>query len=305
MDKILVLGGAGYIGSHVSELLPVTVFDSLLFEDRFLSPVPFIFGDVKNIESLEIVHDFDTLIVLAGIVGDGACAVNPSFTYETNVKHVKWLADNYNGKIIFTSTCSVYGKNDEFLNETSQTNPLSVYAETKLMAEQYLMNKKPDSLVFRLGTLYGLSGAYSRPRLDLVVNLLTNKAVKGETLTVFGGDQWRPLLHVKDVAEAIKYGIQENLSGLFNLGDRNETIKSMAEEILKIIPGNISYQDIMFEDRRNYRVDFSKINSTGWRPKHTLTEGIEELANVFKENRIKDCSSPLYNNAHFMASFLK
>ncbi len=296
--KVLVLGGAGYIGSYISEFMEVTILDNLLFEDRFLNPVPFIYQDVR--EDLEIVHDFDAVIDLAAIVGDAACAANPRLTYDTNVTHVKWLADHYEGKVVFTSTCSVYGKNDKFLTEEDETNPLSVYAETKLEAEQYLLKKKPDSLVFRLGTLYGMSGNYSRPRLDLVINVLTQRAVRGETLNVFGGEQWRPVLHVRDVGNAIKYGLKKNISGLYNLGSRNVTIKEAAEEIAYRIPSDIVYQDIMFEDKRNYRVDFSKFLNTGWAPSFTLRGGIDEMARVFSEGRIKDFSNPLYHNANYM-----
>lgn len=298
--KILVLGGAGYIGSYISELMGITVFDNLMYEDRFLSNSEFVFGDVRNLEGLQIVHDYDVVVDLAAIVGDGACAVNEKLTYDTNVKHVKWLADNYAGKVIFTSTCSVYGKNDKILTEESETNPLSVYAETKLQSEQYLLQKKPDSLVFRLGTLYGMSGPFSRPRLDLVVNVLTQKAVRGETLTVFGGEQWRPIMHVRDVGEAIKYGIDTNLSGLFNLASRNVTIKEIAQNLTELIPTGISYQDILFEDKRNYKVDFQKILSKGWAPKYTFQDGVWEMARVFAEGRIKDMSNPMYHNANFL-----
>lgn len=302
--KTLVIGGAGYIGSHISEIMDTVVFDNLLFEDRFLTPVPFIYGDVRNLEELEIVHNYPTVVVLAGIVGDGACAVDPKLTYDTNVKHVKWLADNYKGKIIFTSTCSVYGKNDDLLNEQSPVNPLSIYAETKLEAERYLLEKKPDSLVFRLGTLYGMSGAFSRPRLDLVVNVLTQKAVQGETLNVFGGEQWRPILHVRDVAEAIKFGIENNLSGLYNLGSENVTIRQIAEKILNTVPGKVEYQDILFEDKRNYKVSFNRINATGWIPKYFFDEGVEEMAKVFSQHRIKNINDPIYHNANYMKAML-
>lgn len=300
--KILVIGGAGYIGTAVYNILPVSVLDNLTFEDRFLEGVPFYYCDVRDLEALDkIVHNFDTVIVLAGIVGDAACAVNPQFTYDINVKHVKWLADNYSGKVIFTSTCSVYGKNDKILDESSEVNPLSVYAETKLIAEQYLLDKKPDSLVFRLGTLYGMSGSYSRPRLDLVVNVLTMKAALGEKLRVFGGDQWRPILHVKDVASAINFGINNNLSGLYNLGEQNITIKGVAENIVKLIPGSsVSYEDILFEDRRNYRVNFNKILNTGWLPEYDFDGGVLDMYKVFNEKRIKNLANPLYHNGNFI-----
>lgn len=299
--RVLILGGAGYIGSYISEIMDADVFDNLMYEDRFLAPVPFIYGDVRDLDKLDsIIHEYDVVIDLAAIVGDGACAVNPELTYDTNVKHVKWLADNFKGKIVFTSTCSVYGKNDKLLTEQDETNPLSIYAETKLEAERYLIENRPDSLIFRLGTLYGLSGAYSRPRLDLVVNVLTQKAVKGETLTVFGGEQWRPILHVKDVGTAIKHGVRRNISGLYNLGSMNVTIKDIAEEIALVIPAEIKYQDILFEDKRNYKVDFTRYMYEGWAPRHNLFNGIKEMAKVFGENRIKDMSDPVYHNANFI-----
>jgi len=199
-NKILVIGGAGYIGGAVSDIMNVSVFDNLMFEDRYFKPVEFHYGDVRNKkELLNQVMPYDTLVVLAGLVGDPACEVDKELTYEINVKHVKWLADNYPGKIIYTSSCSVYGKNNNLIDEDAEPNPLSTYAESKVMCEEILRNR-PDSLIYRLGTLYGVGDKYSRPRLDLVVNVLTLKAVLKETLHVFGGDQWRPIINVKDVA---------------------------------------------------------------------------------------------------------
>ena len=116
----------------------VSVLDNLLYEERYLRDVEFFNVDVRNIEELsKIIHNYDTVIVLAGLVGDAACAVDPSMTRDINITHVKWVADNYKGKIVYTSTCSVYGKNDDLIDETATPNPLSVYAETKLEAEQY------------------------------------------------------------------------------------------------------------------------------------------------------------------------
>lgn len=303
--KTLIVGGAGYIGSYITEIMNASVLDKLIFSDRFFVDVPFFYGDVRNLKDLEICHDYDCVIALAGIVGDAACAVDKQFTYDTNVNHVKWLADNFKGKIVLTSTCSVYGKNDKLLSEESEVNPLSIYAETKLEAEQYLYTHRPDSLIFRLGTLYGMSGKYGRPRLDLVVNFLTLKAVLGETLRVFGGDQWRPILHVRDVGEAIKFGIDNNITGLYNIGEENTTIKAIGEKILQMIPGNISYEDILFEDKRNYKVSFDKIKSKGWQAKHNFTDGVAEMIKVFKENRIRNAFDPLYHNGNYIKQHIE
>jgi nucleoside-diphosphate-sugar epimerase len=303
MSKILIIGGAGYIGgSIVDRIKNIAVLDCLLYEDRYLRNVEFFNVDVRNIKELEkIVHEYDTLIVLAGLVGDAACAVDPEMTNDINVIHVKWLADNFKGKIVYTSTCSVYGKNNDLIDEAALPNPLSIYAETKLEAEQYLINAKPDSLIFRLGTLYGISDTYSRPRLDLVVNVLTMRAALGETLKVFGGEQWRPLLHVKDVAEAMIYGLENNLSGIYNLSERNVILKDIAEEILKLVPDAIvEYNELPFEDQRNYKVKNDKILSTGWKPKYTLADGINEIYSLFKTKRLKDHTDSIYHNGNYL-----
>ena len=304
MNNILILGGAGYIGGAIATRLQnkVSVLDNLLYEERYLRDVEFFNVDIRNIEELsKIIHNYDTVIVLAGLVGDAACAVDPSMTRDINITHVKWIADNYKGKIVYTSTCSVYGKNDNLIDETALPNPLSVYAETKLEAEQYLINARPDTLIFRLGTLYGVSDSYSRPRLDLVVNVLTMRAALGETLKVFGGDQWRPLLHVKDVAEAMIYGLENNLSGIFNLSERNVILKDIAEEILKLVPGaTVEYNELPFEDQRNYKVKNDKILAAGWKPKYTLSDGIAEIYDLFKTKRMKDHTDPIYHNGNYL-----
>jgi len=303
MNNVLVIGGAGYIGGAISDIMEVVVLDNLTFEDRFIKPVPFIFGDVRNKkELLKHVKDFDTLIVLAGLVGDPACEVNRELTYRTNVDHVKWLAAEYPGKIIYTSSCSVYGKNDELIDETAEPNPLSTYAESKLICEEYLKDR-PNTLIYRLGTLYGLGDNYSRLRLDLVVNVLTMKATFGETLHVFGGDQWRPIINVKDVARAIKFGINNNLSGIYNLSERNVRISDLANEIVKMIPATIEQTDMLFEDKRNYKVKANKIYSTGWRAEYNLEEGVMSLHYLFKEGRIKDVRNELYHNGNFMRKY--
>lgn len=313
MDKILVVGGAGYIGGNLVDLIskaPYTrtksyipaVLDSLVYEDRYLKQIEFYNVDIRDTKELDrVVHNFSTVVFLAALVGDPACSVDKQLSYDINVTPVKWLTDNYKGKIVFTSTCSVYGKNDDLIDETAQPNPLSVYAETKLEAEQYLYKARPDSLIFRLGTLYGLGDTHSRLRLDLVVNVLTLKAALGETLSVFGGEQWRPLLHVKDVATAAYFGIENNLSGIYNLSEINATMKDIAETIVNEIPSaKVEYSDIPFQDMRNYKVKNDKIMQTGWRPHYNLIGGIKEMYNVYKEKRIKKIDDDVYRNGNYI-----
>tara|TARA_R110001592_G_scaffold363361_1_gene685184 strand:+ start:14037 stop:14981 length:945 start_codon:yes stop_codon:yes gene_type:complete len=306
-NKILIVGGAGYIGGFLTDYLTkndydVTVYDNLLFEKRFLKSCNFVHGDIRDQEKLsKIIHNYDCVIWLAGLVGDGACAVNQKLTKTLNVDTVKWLVDNYKGKIVFPSTCSVYGINDDLIEEGATPNPLSLYAATKLEAEKYVLKNSQNFLVFRLGTLFGLGDRHSRMRLDLVANILSMRAAKGETLTIFGGEQWRPLLHVRDVSTAILHGLKNDITGLYNLSYKNYTISELGEIISSFIPEcSIEFTDMKFEDLRNYRVKNDKYISTGWKPKYTLLNGIEQIYSLIKENRVKDTTDSVYSNAAYI-----
>jgi nucleoside-diphosphate-sugar epimerase len=166
----------------------------------------------------------DAVIWLAALVGDPACALNPGVTEKINVDTVDWLCRTFDGRIIFPSTCSVYGANEQQVDEKSATDPLSLYAKGKLEAESVIMRRRPDSLIFRLATLAGVGDTYSRIRMDLVVNLLVMRAKLVGQLQVFGGEQYRPMLHVRDVATAIVPQIKGDASGIYNLGAENDTI---------------------------------------------------------------------------------
>lgn len=305
--NILITGGAGYVGGYLTDFLlrngyDVTVYDSLIYEERFLKDVKFINGDVRDYEKLsKIINDFDAVVWLAGIVGDGACAVNPELTISVNVESVKWLVNNYNGKILFPSTCSVYGINNDLIDETAIPNPLSLYASTKLEAERYIVENCKDYLIFRLGTLFGLGDNHSRLRLDLVVNILSLKATLGQKLTVFGGEQWRPLLHVRDVSNAILFGLKNNITGLYNLSSKNYVISDIAKIISnKIENVEVSLMDMKFEDLRNYKVKNDLLLSTGFVPSYDLEYGIEQIHKIVKEGRIKNTNNSVYSNASFI-----
>lgn len=307
MKDILVVGGCGYIGGFLTDYLSdsnynVTVYDNLLFESRFMKPCQFIYGDIRDVEKLhQIINNYDIVIWLAGLVGDGACSVNPELTKELNVDTVKWLVDNFNGKIVFPSTCSVYGVNNDLITEGAEPNPLSLYAATKLEAERYVLQNKSNALVFRLGTLFGLGDLHSRMRLDLVANILSMKAASGKPLTVFGGQQWRPLLHVRDVSTAILHGIENEISGLYNLSYENFVISDLAKEIRNVIPDcSVTYTEMKFEDLRNYRVSNQKFLDTGWKPRFNIRDGISQISNLIYEKRVKNVNDLVYSNAAYM-----
>lgn len=306
--KILVVGGAGYVGGGIVDTLSkkndITVYDSLIYESAYRKDVNFIYGDIRDYKKINsILNNFDAVVWLAALVGDGACSINPTLTHEINSETVKNLVKNFNGKIIFLSTCSVYGAQEGVLDENSEVNPLSEYASSKLIAEKYL--EESDAIIFRLGTLFGISDQFSRIRLDLVVNILTTKALVDKKMSVFGGDQWRPLLHVKDVANAIEHNISSDTKGIFNLHYKNFKIIEIAEKIKVKIPDvSIETTPLPFQDARNYQVSSDKLKrETGFEASIELIQGIEEMYNLISSNRIKDINDPRYSNQNFLQTY--
>ncbi len=236
--KVLVVGGAGYIGGSVTDELarrgiPFTVYDNLLYEQHYLKPVDFIHGDIRDTEKLkEVLPDYTHVVWLAAIVGDPACKIRPDITKAVNQDAVEWLSKNYDGRIIFMSTCSVYGQNDEEVDEESSLNPLSLYAQTKAKAEGFLKGK--NAIIFRLGTVFGVSDSYSRLRMDLAVNYMTARAVTSGKLSVFGGTQWRPFVHVKNIGELIVNNLTTDATGPYNIASFNYQIRNLGDEISRI-----------------------------------------------------------------------
>lgn len=310
MSNVLVVGGAGYIGGALTDRIreaghEVRVFDALLYEEHYLKEVDFVRGNILERESLRPhVEWADIVVWLAAMVGDGACALDPELTWAINVGSVHWLAENFGGRIVFMSTCSVYGAQDDLLTEESPVNPLSLYAQTKLEAEAAL--REVDGIVFRLGTIYGLSDTYSRIRMDLVLNLLTVKAVLYGQISVFGGEQFRPLLHVRDLAEAVVPNLESDHRGIFNVHSENVTIRELGERIVAFAPGTqAEFTEMPFQDLRNYRVSSDKARLMfGFEPRLTVEEGIREIAEVVMAGRIRDTSTPRYSNLDFLRPLL-
>ena len=303
--NILVVGGAGYVGGGIVDKLKknhnVTVYDSLIYEESYRKDVDFVYGDIREQKKLlPLLDKCDAVIWLAALVGDGACAINPELTFEINSDSVKFLAENFNKRIVFLSTCSVYGAQEGLLDESSTINPLSAYATSKVKAEDYL--KDSNAIIFRLGTLFGISDEFSRIRLDLVVNILVTKALTEGKLTVFGGDQWRPLLHVIDVANAIDHTINLKTTGIYNLHYENFKIIDIANAIVERIPSaSIETTPMKFQDARNYQVSSEKLfQDTGFKASTNLLQGIDEVFNLISNNRIKDVSHNRYSNQNFL-----
>jgi len=308
--NVLVVGGAGYVGGGITDRLQaaghaVRVYDTLLYEDVYLKPVDFVYGDVRDAERLKPhLRWADAVVWLAALVGDGACSLDPELTREINVGSVAWLRDNFDRRIIFMSTCSVYGVQDGLLTEDSETGPLSLYAVTKLEAEEVL--HPTGAIVFRLGTLFGLGDTYSRIRMDLVLNTLTVKACLYRRVSVFGGEQYRPLLHVRDVAEAVLANLGTAHKGNFNLHASNCRIADLAEQIRGYVPDlEIQRTDVTFQDSRNYMVSSEKAaRAFGFAPKFTVDDGIREIKALVEDGRVRDISSPRYSNTDYLRPIL-
>ena len=318
VERVLVLGGAGYLGSTLVPILlsrgyRVRVLDRLLFGAESLDGLrgnPYfelMVGDVRDIEAVvAAVRDCDAVIDLAAIVGDPACAVNQQLSLEVNRAATRMLIDICKGygisRFVFASTCSVYGASDYLVDELTPPAPISVYAETKVASEQLLkeaVTSNFNPVVLRLGTLFGLS---PRARFDLVVNVLTARAAVTGNITIFNGEQWRPFLHVADAARAFVLALEADsklVSGeVFNVGDYalNLRLSEVSAKIVALIPG-LKVTHVENGDKRNYRASFDKIHTRlDFRCERTLESGIREILEAINSHQIADFTSSCFDN---------
>jgi nucleoside-diphosphate-sugar epimerase len=321
--RILVIGGAGYIGSA---LLPklldrghhVRLLDLFLFGKEPIVNVighpnlQIIQADFRHVDKIvQAMSGMDEVIHLGAIVGDPACSLDQELTVEVNLMAVRMIAEVAKGsgirRFCFASTCSVYGASDEILDERSHLHPLSLYARSKLGSEKVLMQMADDQfspVILRFGTVYGLSG---RTRFDLVINLLTAKAVKEGKITVFGGGQWRPFLHVNDAALALLKAVEsptDLIHGqVFNVGSngQNYQLGDAAQIIHSFVPQAEVVDMGADTDFRNYRVDFTKIKKMlSFTPEWTLEQGVQQVIAAFEKGEVRDYRSAMYSNVKFL-----
>ena len=308
--KVLVTGGAGYIGSVMVQMLLDEGFDVVVL-DRFF------FGketlkDVDGHPRLTLVKDdirwfdpslmkgVDAVIDLAALSNDPSGELDPKITMEINYKgrvRVARLAKKHGAeKYIFASTCSVYGFQEGIVNENSPTNPLTTYARSAILAEQDIMplGDSEFSVTFlRQATVYGLS---PRMRFDLVINAMVLYLWKERKLRIMrDGKQWRPFVHIKDTSRAfIKVLEADNdmvNKQIFNVGSNNQNyqILPLAQMLADALGMELQYEWYGDPDKRSYKVDFSKIKEVlGFKPKYTPKDAAKEIYQALDEGRIKD-----------------
>ena len=321
--KVLVTGGAGYIGSVlVRQLLnknfQVRVLDSLKFGgdalyDVMLNPnFEFIKGDIRNAEDIDkALVGIDAIAHLAAIVGDPACKKYSEEANETNWDASVNLFEKAEKagvkRFVFASTCSNYGKMvnpDDFVTERSELRPVSLYAELKVKFERFLLEQHRDSNIcstsLRFSTVYGFS---PRIRFDLTVNEFTRNAVVNGEQEIWGQQFWRPYCHVDDLAGSVvlvlKSSEEKVRANVYNVGwtDENYQKGTIMKEVCKVVPNvKVNYVEST-EDPRDYRVNFDKIkNELGFNLTKKVPDGINEIYTLVKSGIIIDPFEQKFRN---------
>ena len=315
VKKVLLLGGGGYIGPIVAQRLleygyHVTIFDNLIYQQyqstSFLfqhENFGFINGDLRDDAAvIKAYQGIDKLVILGGLVGDPITKKYPDESNAINVLGIQKSIDAISGTginhVLFISTCSNYGlmPEGEIATEESPLKPMSLYAEAKVQAENYLLQKKGNvdysATVLRFATAFGLS---PRMRFDLTINEFTREIFLGNELVVYDADTWRPYCHVKDFARLIETVLSSdpNLSSfeIFNAGgdENNRTKRALVQNITDQMPNaKISYKDHGV-DPRNYKVDFDKVKRVlGFKPEYSIDYGIKEVINALRAGIFAD-----------------
>ena len=320
MKNILVIGGAGYAGTHLcSELLKknysVTVFDLFIY-GNFLENnhnLNIIKGDIRNLQLLKrIVKNFDCVIHLACISNDPSFDLNPqlgkSINFDPFEDLIKISKDEGVKRFIYASSSSVYGvKVEKDVDENSSLEPLTDYSKYKALCEDVLLkynDKDFTCCVVRPATVCGHS---KRQRLDLVVNILTNLAYNTGEVSIYGGEQLRPNINIKDMSNAYLFLIKQPkklISGeVFNIGFENYSVNSLCDLVTKNIKHKVLIKRLKSDDNRSYHISSKKIQEKlGFNNYYNIEDAIIELINIFKKKILID---PLNNEIYFNIKRMK
>ena len=297
--KILITGGAGYLGSVFTRNLlknhEVIVYDNLMYNQTSLLDLSnnpnftFHYGDVREWSKLKyLVEQVDIVIPLAALVGFPLCEKDKDLATSINTTQIQNIVDvlSNDQMILYPNTNSGYGTRGKgMVDETNELTPISHYGRTKCEAENYIINES-NGISFRLATVFGVS---SRMRTDLLVNDFVYKLLTDRYITLFEHKFVRNFIHIQDVSRAFEYMIDNYYTfnnEIFNLGlsDENITKKQLVEKIQSHIPNtSVNYSDYYVDpDKRDYIVSNEKIEEAGWKPIFTLDDGIKELIQSYK-----------------------
>lgn len=296
--RILVTGGCGYKGTVlVPKLLDsgheVTVVDAMWF-GNFLQPHPnlrVLAADLRDTGSLPI-SDAEAIIHLASVANDPCADLDPKLTWEISALGTMQLAEHARRagvrQFIYASSGSVYGvKEEEQVTEDLSLEPISEYNKSKMVAERVLLSYRDDMLVqiVRPATVCGYS---PRMRLDVSVNMMTMQALTKDVMTVFGGAQVRPNIHVQDITDLYVFLIEQGsaIQGTYNAGFENLSILEIAQRVARRIPAEIKVTES--QDPRSYRINSDKLLATGFRPAKTVDDAIDEIIAAYRAGVLKD-----------------
>ena len=295
--KILVTGGCGYVGSVLVKDLIDKDFEVIIVDTQwfgnYLAPhknLKIIKSSFNKIDETYL-YGVDSVIHLANIANDPSVDLNPVLSWEVNAlatTELLELCKRSNIKqFVYASSGSVYGVKDE-LNVTEDLDlvPISTYNKTKMVTERICLSYSDDFIVqcVRPATVCGVS---PRMRFDVVVNMFVQQALMKKKITILGGDQVRPNIHIKDMSNVYLHFLENKIdSGCFNAGFENLTVKEIAEKVSKIIECDLEIQES--NDPRSYRQDSSKLVKTGFKKMHSVDDAILEIKSSFDENKIKD-----------------
>jgi nucleoside-diphosphate-sugar epimerase len=321
--NILITGGAGYLGSIMTELFlsqgyKVKCIDRFYFGQKpinnfkNLPNYEYLQKDIRDLTKNDM-ENIDCVIDLAGISNDPSCDLDENLTDQINhhgtVNVAKCAKAAGVPKYIMASSCSIYGASDgSYLKEGSAKNPVSIYAKSKIDSENDIINLSSNffSVTFlRLATVYGLS---YRMRFDLIINIMTMYAfTRGKIIILGGGNQWRPLVHVKDVARAFKLVIESESNKVngevFNVGsnEQNYRVNEIATKIKNTIPEKVEVELVPDDpDKRSYKVDFSKIFSIlNYKIKYDISYGINEIYDALKSDKISPDNPMAYTVKYY------
>jgi nucleoside-diphosphate-sugar epimerase len=305
--RILVTGGCGYVGTRLTEVLlartdhEVTVLDTQWF-GNYLTPRPRLdiqALDVRRIGDIDL-SPYDTVFHLAGIANDPSAELNPYASWEVNVLATMRLVDRAARQgvrqFVFPSSGAVYGvRSEDRVTEDLDLVPISDYNKTKMVAERVILSYA-DSLtttIFRPATVCGYS---PRMRLDLTVNLLTMQALTKGAMTVLGGRQVRPNIHIDDLVDLYLFALDRRLAGVYNAAFENLTVLEIATQIAAHVTAEIQVRPS--NDPRSYRLCSDRLIATGFAPKKNVAAAVRELAAAYHEGRLKD--EPNWHNVTWM-----